>query len=112
MPNSADGWYDRTKPWNAPPAWTYLRPWATNEERLTQQALDSALMPGADVTDMVRPNIEQSQPFRPRFGYRTRALGIDDVVNVDAIFAEPRNDYTGGPASIEGSSRPTNGSVW
>lgn len=110
-----DGQYDYTKPWQAQristpsgnPRWTYNGPWSSNEERLTQQALNTALMPGAALQELVRPNIPQIRLFPARFGYGERTQPeIDDVVSVDRNYVEPRVSwYSGGVGSYSGSPR-------
>jgi hypothetical protein len=106
----ADGVLDPTKPWNAPPNWNYLRPWATNEERLTQQALDAALISPQSLADTVRPPLGQVDLFPPRFGYRRRALSITDVVGKDRIIDQnPAPNFSGGPAGSVGASRYSQG---
>jgi hypothetical protein len=109
-----DGRYDYTKPWqqgvttpDGNPRWTYNGPWSSNEERLTQQALAVATIPGAKLQEIVRPNIPQIQLFPPRFGYGDRTQPeIDDVVSVDRNYVEPRVSwYSGGAGSYSGSSR-------
>jgi hypothetical protein len=105
-----DGMYNY-KPWDQPPAWQYLRPWASNEERLTQQAIEAAMIPAEELTDMVRPPLSQVQLFPPRFGYRTRTIGIDDIMDVDRNYAAPVPNFAGGPAGYSGTSRNSLGSV-
>ncbi len=110
-----DGRYDYTKPWNnqgpivpgGNSRWTYAGPWSSNEERLTQQALAVALIPGAELQELVRPNLPQIQLFPPRFGYGDRPQPeIDDVVSIDRNYVEPRVSwYSGGVGSYSGSSR-------
>jgi len=110
-----DGQYDYTKPWQAQrivapsgnPRWTYNGPWSSNEERLTQQALAVALIPGAALQELVRPNLPQIQLLPPRFGYGNRTQpAIDDVVSVDRNYVEPRVSwYSGSAAGYSGSSR-------
>jgi hypothetical protein len=110
-----DGRYDYTKPWNnqgpivpgGNSRWTYAGPWSSNEERLTQQALAVALIPGAELQEMVRPNLPQIQLFPARFGYGERTQPeIDDVVSIDRNYVEPRVSwYSGGVGSYSGSSR-------
>jgi hypothetical protein len=119
MAGTFDGRYDYTKPWNNPitdqqgrpklPKWSYLGPWASNEERLTQQALMVATLPGAEIQAMVRPNIPQIRLFPDRFGWGERTQPtIDDVVTIDRVYTEPRVSwYSGGPAGYSGSSRNT-----
>ena len=88
MTQTFDGVYDYTKPWRAPiepdqvaKRWSYLGPWATNMERLTQQALMVATIPGKDIQAMVRPPLPQIRLFPDRFGYGERSQpGIEDVV--------------------------------
>lgn len=116
MPNNFDGRYDYTKPWvtaspseedYAAPRWSYNGPWASNMERLTQQALMVMTIPGADIQAMVRPPLPQIQlfPKRTGFGYRTQPT-IDDVVSIDRVYIEPRVSwYSGSPAGYSGSSR-------
>lgn len=108
MPDIPNGVYD-DRPWNRSADWTYLRPFSSNEERLTQQALESALVPGQFLADMVRPPLDQVQPFRPRFGYRTRALGPQDIIDIDRVVPVPRQDLTGEWSGFSGTSRNTQG---
>ena len=116
--NSFDGRYDYTKPWvqNAvstdavddnPARWSYNGPWSSNMERLTQQALLAATMPGAQLQALVRPPLPQIQLFPPRFGWGPRPqFEIDDVISLDRVYTEPRVSwYSGSPAGYSGSSR-------
>ena len=109
---SFDGNYDYTKPWEAqggsrPAKWTYNGPWSSNMERLTQQALMVATIPGAQIQEMVRPNLPQIHLFPQRFGWGERTQPtIDDVVSADRVYIEPRVSwYSGSPAGYSGSSR-------
>jgi hypothetical protein len=124
MTTRFDGQYDRTKPWqrssdpegnasnryaptSSEQSWNYLGPWASNEERLTQQAIAVASIPGAKIQQMVRPPLPQIRLFPERFGYGYRTQPeIDDVVSVDRVYTDPRVSwYSGGPAGYSGSSR-------
>lgn len=114
MANEFDGNYDRTKPWRnnltdsqGRPKWSYNGPWSSNEERLTQQALMVATIPGKDLAELVRPNLPQIRLFPSRFGFGERLQpGIDDVVSIDRVYTEPRVSwYSGSPAGYSGSSR-------
>lgn len=121
MPQKFDGRYDQTKPWAGPggsgnprvaptsaeQGSSYNGPWASNEERLTQQALMVASIPGAQLQELIRPNLPQLRLFPDRIGYGERTQpGIDDVVSVDRVYTEPRISwYSGGPAGYSGSSR-------
>jgi hypothetical protein len=99
----ADGRYDTTKPWNRPPAWSYSSPNQSNPERRTQEALAAATFPRVDLTDVVRPPMDIPL-FRPKFGYRTRALSIADVIDVDEIYEDP-STFSGSATDGQGSAR-------
>jgi len=112
-----NGQYDQTKPWDGPggstpSVYSYNGPWSSNEERLTQQALSVALIPGAQLQQLVRPNLPQIRLFPDRFGWGDRSQpGIDDVVSIDRVYAEPRVSwYSGSVAGYSGSSRNSLGS--
>lgn len=114
MANTFDGNYDRTKPWRnnltdqqGRPKWTYNGPWSSNEERLTQQALMVATIPGRELQEMVRPNLPQIRLFPSRTGFGTRYQpDINDVISVDRVYTEPRVSwYSGSAAGYSGSSR-------
>ena len=113
MPQTFDGRYDYTKPWvtntvaGNQPRWQYNGPWSSNMERLTQQALMVATIPGAEIQEMVRPNLPQIRLFPDRFGWGERTQPtIEDVVSVDRVYTDPRVSwYSGSPAGYSGSSR-------
>ena len=120
MTQNFDGVYDHTKPWRAPiepdqvaKRWSYLGPWATNMERLTQQALMVATIPGKDIQAMVRPPLPQIRLFPDRYGYGDRrSPGIEDVVTVDRQYHEPRISwFSGSPAGYGGTARNDLGGV-
>lgn len=124
MPHTFDGRYDYTKPWvtNQPsddayadpqPKWTYNGPWASNMERLTQQALMAATIPGTQLQQLVRPPLPQIRLFPDRFGFGNRTQPeIDDVVSLDRVYTEPRVSwYSGSPAGYSGSSRNDLGAI-
>jgi hypothetical protein len=104
-----DGRYDHTKPADQLPSWSYNRPWATKEEQLTTQAIAMALASAPEVQDTVRPPLPQVNLFPPRFGYRTRAIGVADVVDVDELYKAPPN-YAGTEAGYSGTARNAWGS--
>jgi hypothetical protein len=56
--------------------------------------------------------LPQVQLFPPRFGYRTRAIGIMDVMDVNEQFEPTRTDYSQSPTSYQGTSRNVSESVW
>lgn len=116
-----DGRYDYTKPWAGPgnpgvrgyaptsaeQSWSYLGPWASNEERLTQQALAVGMLTGDQIRQMVRAPLPQIRVFPDRFGFGERTQpGIEDVVTIDRVYTEPRVSwYSGGVGSYSGASR-------
>lgn len=113
---SFDGRYDYTKPWVSnvpngedpnPARYSYNGPWSSNMERLTQQALMAATMPGAQLQQLVRPPLPQIQLFPNRFGFGPRPqIDIDDVISLDRVYTEPRVSwYSGSPSGYSGSSR-------
>jgi len=101
------------KPWGPPsaegyvsPRWTYKGPWVNNESRLVNQALSVMQIPGEELADMVRPNLPQIALFPPRRGYRTHVPGINDIVQVDRFYQNPRVAwFSGGPAGYSGTTR-------
>jgi hypothetical protein len=97
---NADSVYDRT------------RPWASLPERIVTDALSVATIPG-DVLALQSPPPPVVRPlFPPKYGYRTTALGIEDVISVDRQFPAPStNFYTGTQGGYSGSSRPTIGGI-
>jgi len=84
----------------------YMGPFSSMQEGLMTRALYSLTMPAALLQDIVRPPLPQVNLFPPRFGYRTRELGIMDVMDVNEAYDEPqRVDYTKSNAGYEGTSR-------
>lgn len=90
----------------------YMGPFANAQEAFMSRALRAATMPAALLQDLVRPPLPQVQLFPPRFGYRTRELGILDVLDVDNEFQPTRIDYTGEKGSYQGTARNISESVW
>lgn len=118
MTQKTDGVYDPTKPWRSPiqpdqvaKRYQYNGPWSSNMERLTSQALMVMNIPGADIQAMVRPPLPQIQLFPEKYGYDRRQPGIDDIINVDRNYAEPRVSwYSGGVSGFQAASRNSLGS--
>jgi len=109
--NRADGQYNR-RPWNddeRTPRYDYIGPWASKEEAIVTTALMSATIPGAALSELVRPPLAQIQLHPPRFGYRTREIGIRDIMDVDDLYEQPKTNFTGGVAGYEGTSRNAQG---
>ncbi len=119
-----NGVYNTSSPWftnqdDVPeiPRYQYLGPFATNEQRLTQQAIQVGLLPADEVADLVRPQLPQVEKFPPRFGYETRTIGIMDIMDLDKPdLAKNRNNprvswFSGGLGSYQGASRNALGSV-
>jgi len=122
MPNTPDGRYDTTRPWQNKPGmvreneadpydlrYDYLAPRGSRAEAIMSQALVANTTPGEHLADIVRPPLPQVQLFRSRYGYRSRELGISDIMDIDEIYAEPRSDASGGIGGFEGSSRNSSG---
>lgn len=114
--NSQDSIYDRSKPRGIVAdqeevgiRYDYMGPFASVQERLLSQALNSITMPGAVLQNVVRPNLPQIDPFRPRLGYRTRSLSVMDVMNVDEEFQPTRVDFTASQAGYQGTLRNAQG---
>lgn len=115
--NSADGVYDHSK--NRPIVgdsdepeirYDYLGPFNSIQDSLISRALNSVTMPGDRLQEVVRPNLKQIQLLPPRFGYRTRALGINDIINVNEAFKpNPERVDTYGTAGAEGTQRNAQG---
>jgi len=112
-----DSVYDHSKPRaivdNGPEIrYDYMGPFANAQEALLTRAIRSVTLPAMMIQDIVRPPLPQIQLFRPRYGYRTRAIGIMDVMDVDAQFEPTRTDYSQSPTSYQGTSRNVSESVW
>lgn len=101
MTDNADTVYGR-RPWGSPPV-QIQQPNQTHEQYLTGLALESVMSMTADQIRLIRPPVP-GQLFPPRFGYRTEALGIEDIVNVDRIFQ--RTDFAQNKSGMEGTSTP------
>lgn len=84
MQNSVYG----NRPWSTTPQPTVPAAPTTYEGWIEQQAL--APTNGGVSDDEIReqgiPALPQVDKFPPRFGYRTNALGIDDIPALDGIY--------------------------
>lgn len=116
--NSQDSIYDRSKPRGIVAdqeeigiRYDYMGPFSSVQERLISQAVNAVTMPAADLQQVVRPNLPQINPFPARFGYRTRALSVMDVINVDVEFQPEQNrvDFTASKAGYQGTLRNAQG---
>jgi hypothetical protein len=84
------------------------RPWSSLQERIVSERLGIADVPG-DVLALQSPPPQVVRPlFPPRFGYRTTALGIRDVLSINRFYPAPTNG-TGSLGGYSGTSRPTIG---
>jgi len=121
--NSADSVYDHTKGRNIVGKeneqadlgirYDYMGPFANTMEALTSQALAVVTMPREDVQRVVRPRIPNQTLLPPRFGYRTRAISLMDVINVNHDQPPTRVDFTGGQAGYQGTERNAqSGGFW
>lgn len=112
-----DSVYDHGKPRaivdNGPKIrYDYMGPFGSVQEALLTRAVRSVTLPAVMIQDLVRPPLQQIQLFPPRFGYRTRQLGIMDVMNVDEAFNPTRTDYSQSPGSFQGTSRNASEGIW
>jgi hypothetical protein len=80
-------------------------PWEPFPERLVSERLAAFANANAAVVAMVRPPIPMIGKVAPKFGYRQRALGIDDVVRVNEVFG-PNSDPSTQRPGYSGTSLP------
>lgn len=104
-----DGVYNR-RAWNQEPdRWSYLGPFADNQERLVQQALTPMFMTAEEIGQYVEPVLPQVETFRPRFGYppvQERQARVEDIVSLERTMPHPASSwYSGGPAGYQGGER-------
>jgi hypothetical protein len=90
----------------------YMGPFANLQEALMARALKSVTVPAQLIPDIVRPPLPNLQMFPPRYGYRTRELGIMDVMDVNDEFQPTRTDFTREPGGYQGTARNISESVW
>lgn len=60
------------------------------------------------------PPLPQVNVWRPRMGYPSKAqrqIRIEDVIDVDRIYTDPRINWTGTPGGYSGSSRNSTGNL-
>jgi hypothetical protein len=90
---------------------TRRSPWSSNEERLVDEALMIASVPG-ELIRGIAPPLPQIDLWRPREGYgdaASRVPTIKDVLGSDRYYPDRRNDFSGSAGQYTGSSRPANG---
>lgn len=80
------------------------RPNGSYEDQMTGAALAAAMTQSVDEIRAIRPPMPITL-FPPRFGYRTAALGIRDIVHLDDLFQ--RYDFTGKQSGYQGTSYPS-----
>lgn len=87
-----------------------LPPFKSKEESQVSYTLMLQTAPSEALRE-IRPwsGVEQIPLFRPRFGYRTEAPGVLDVLDLDRANIYNTN-YTGGAWDINASSRNTGAS--
>ena len=117
--NSQDSVYDHSKPRQIVGTrnededlgvrYDYMGPFANKQEQLLSQALNAVTMPGEALQQVVRPPLPQVNLFPPKYGYRTRALSILDVMDVDEEFQPVRVDFTASQAGYQGTQRNAQG---
>jgi hypothetical protein len=90
----------------------FMGPFANAQEAFMARALKSITMPAMLLPDLIRPPLPQIQLFPPRYGYRTRQIGIQDVMDVNNTFQPTRVDFTREPGGFQGTARNVSESVW
>lgn len=78
----------------------------TYEEQMVDDALAVSEIPGAVLAEKMPP-LPQIDPWRPRFGYDDRAMGIRDVLALDRLYDDRRYAWSGGPHDWQASARYT-----
>lgn len=115
MPQSFDGKLDYRSWDEAPDDWSYLGPFASNAERLTQQALSVAFMDSAEIQEYVRPNLPQVDLFPQKFGqmeYQDRQPTVVDIIGKSRLLPTPAASwYSGTAAGMLGGSRYSTNSL-
>lgn len=114
MDTTPDTQYDKSKPWNAvgsavAPSPVSTGPFQSNMERLTTEALRSALDPRAVVAGK-GVNLPQWKLFPARFGYRKDQPNIFDIVDAQRQYMSV-NDFSGANAQINAGSTNSLGTV-
>lgn len=79
----------------------------SHEEQLVSQALAASQTPADVLQQLVRPPLPRIQLFPPRFGYRTEAFGIDDIIDVSILYPGARVDYSQSQSGYSGTSYPS-----
>lgn len=106
---TADGHHGAYRAWDEPPPiWSYAGPFASHEERLTQQALTPAFMTSAEIATYVNNPLPQVAVFRARRGYQkynARQASVIDIIQQSRLLPSRSEWFSGGPAGFEGSSR-------
>lgn len=91
-----------------------LGPNWSNQEREVTQALQTALIPGAEVLAETQPPL--GILFPPRFGYppyQARQAHMNQVLEVDRYYRNRRDDVSGGVQGWQSSARNVGaGDVW
>lgn len=81
-------------------------------QQLEEQRVNYMLLANATAEASNRkPPIPYIGKVTPRFGYRTDAPGIADVLNVDDIFPSQFGDWSGSVSGYQGTSFPQNPSM-
>lgn len=109
MPQSFDGKLNYRAWDEEPPRWSYLGPFASNMERLTQQALSVQFMGSDEIQTAVRPPLPQVELLPERFGLpevQDRVPTVLDIIGQSRLIpTHAATWYSGTPAGMLGSSR-------
>lgn len=107
MTYTADPVYGK-RPWGQPPLESAGIN-QTHEKSMVTQALTTADYSRDDIRATVTGPLPIDS-FPPRYGYRTTAFGIEDVVALDNIWE--RRDFSGSKSGYQGTSYPALNNVW
>lgn len=107
----ADSVYDRNAPGQRSAGYAYVSAsgYSSNEERLVDQALASALDAGPGMSAAMRNGGAKGNPFPPRFGYDRTVIGIEDVIQVDRRYPDSSAQFSGSSGGASSSSTPSLG---
>lgn len=105
---TADTVYAR-RPYGATPMVPFIEKsgFASNEERLVSEALESLLVPVEQLREL-RPPLTQIELFPPRFGYDRNQPTMMDIMQLSRATPDARYQRSGEAGSYSGSSTPAN----
>ena len=88
----------------AAPPQSYIGPFASRQEQMLTQSMQSLNMTSEEIQEFVRPPLEQVELFPQRYGYPQGAPSVNDVIQFGHRTYE-RVDYAQQPNTQESTSR-------